>query len=665
MSVINVSVSGGTGSTTTATTGDTVDVIVGNLSVGTLPALQIAAGTGITIATSNGVSTISSNLAELSIPANLADLADVQPGSTSGQVLSYNGTAWSGLTLSVPANLADLANVEGTPTAGQVLSWNGSAWSPADDQTGGASDVANLADLQDVSATSPSSGQALTWDGSQWAAANVPVGTTVNGLSGTVTLVAGDNINVSADGQNITIGTIGQASISNLTDLVDVNTTMSPASGQALVWDGSEWTADSVTALVSNGTTLDLGTGKILYSNVYDTLADLPAAGDYHGMFAHVHNHDGLGTGAAVYAHAGNWVRLADSDDVPTSYVSAVNGLSGAVSIGAGSGVTVSQAGSTLLISAQGAATSVNSESGAIALVGGDGIGVETSDGVITVSSDPSGVLVGGRNIEISTSGQNTTISTIADYAETAQLPNVRDLTLVQTEDGKQHFMWSANDGYSRGYTLEVVEVGVQQNISNASLVQVQANGSIDFSISMDTENIGYVSVFAAQNHTTSVWEEVDFLGFTVSDNQVVMQGGYLPENFTAPGTYPIYAAVADVGAILIGTTDAQNITVGQHGEPEPPEIISVETDGENITVVVLTSQTPHALGFYDSSNLTYYAEITLDETGQTGWIRGPGVAAPREVETLSVTAPSAGSWFARVVAENPLGEGPPGPSTP
>lgn len=390
MSVINVSVSGGSGSTTTATTGDTVDVVVGNLSVGTLPALQIAAGTGIAIATSNGVSTISTNL---STSVNLADLADVQSGASSGQVLAYNGTDWNGVTLSLPSNLSDLANVQGTPTAGQVLAWNGTAWSPADDQTGGSSDVANLADLSDVSATSPSSGQALTWDGSQWAAANVPVGTTINGLSGSVTLVAGDNINVSADGQNITIDTIGQASVSNLTDLVDVNSTMSPTSGQALVWNGSEWTADSVTALVSNGTTLDLGTGKILYSNVYDTPADLPTASDYHGMFVHVHDYDGFGTGAAFYAHAGNWVRLADSGDVPTTLVSTVNGLSGALVLSGGPGISISQSSSQLTISSTATSSTINGQTGPVSFVGGNRIDISTSGGTITASANLSGYL--------------------------------------------------------------------------------------------------------------------------------------------------------------------------------------------------------------------------------------------------------------------------------
>ncbi len=59
------------------------------------------------------------------------------------------------------------------------------------------------------------------------------------------------------------------------------------------------------------GADLDLGTNKILYSNVYNTTGDLPSASSYHGMFAHVH-----GTGKGYFAHAGNWVALANASEV-------------------------------------------------------------------------------------------------------------------------------------------------------------------------------------------------------------------------------------------------------------------------------------------------------------------------------------------------------------
>ena len=63
---------------------------------------------------------------------------------------------------------------------------------------------------------------------------------------------------------------------------------------------------------------IDFGTNKILYSNNYDSIGALPSAATYHGMFAHVH-----GEAKAYYAHAGNWVKLADFDDVGTGIDSA------------------------------------------------------------------------------------------------------------------------------------------------------------------------------------------------------------------------------------------------------------------------------------------------------------------------------------------------------
>ena len=64
--------------------------------------------------------------------------------------------------------------------------------------------------------------------------------------------------------------------------------------------------------IIIDGATNTITTpGKILYSNVYPTLADLPSASTYHGMFAHVH-----ATGKGYFAHAGNWVPLANNDDL-------------------------------------------------------------------------------------------------------------------------------------------------------------------------------------------------------------------------------------------------------------------------------------------------------------------------------------------------------------
>ena len=54
----------------------------------------------------------------------------------------------------------------------------------------------------------------------------------------------------------------------------------------------------------------DFADARIKYNNVYNTLADLPSASTYHGMFAHVHT-----TGAAYYSHGGVWIELANKSD--------------------------------------------------------------------------------------------------------------------------------------------------------------------------------------------------------------------------------------------------------------------------------------------------------------------------------------------------------------
>ena len=67
-------------------------------------------------------------------------------------------------------------------------------------------------------------------------------------------------------------------------------------------------TLDDVLALGSTTTRNITTTGKILFSNNYANLVDLPSATTYHGMFAHVH-----ATGHGYFAHAGGWTQLLDT----------------------------------------------------------------------------------------------------------------------------------------------------------------------------------------------------------------------------------------------------------------------------------------------------------------------------------------------------------------
>ena len=74
------------------------------------------------------------------------------------------------------------------------------------------------------------------------------------------------------------------------------------------------------------GKDLDMGANKILYSNVYSALSDLPSAASYHGMFAHVH-----ATGKAYFAHAGAWQDLASGADITTAINNLIDGAPAAM----------------------------------------------------------------------------------------------------------------------------------------------------------------------------------------------------------------------------------------------------------------------------------------------------------------------------------------------
>jgi len=81
-----------------------------------------------------------------------------------------------------------------------------------------------------------------------------------------------------------------------------------------------------ITDAISSAGDVDIGssdfitTGKSYYANMFATTGDLPSATTYHGMFAHVH-----GTGAGYFAHAGNWVELANKSYVDTEVANLVN----------------------------------------------------------------------------------------------------------------------------------------------------------------------------------------------------------------------------------------------------------------------------------------------------------------------------------------------------
>jgi len=116
------------------------------------------------------------------------------------------------------------------------------------------------------------------------------------------------------------------AGYQNLADLEDV-TISAIATGEVLKWNGSAFInntlveADiqpaSTTVTTVQAQDLDMGTNKILYSNMYANAAALPAAASYHGMFAHAHTE-----GKGYFAHGGAWKTLLDESSSDTDDLS-------------------------------------------------------------------------------------------------------------------------------------------------------------------------------------------------------------------------------------------------------------------------------------------------------------------------------------------------------
>jgi len=134
--------------------------------------------------------------------------------NATGSIVIANGTGLtlteSGSTLTLaaalpPSNLADLADVSGTPTADQALIYNGTEWQPGD----------------------------------------IPAGTTINTLSGSVVLANGTGLTLTESGQTLTLAAIAQGG--------DVDGGTFGAAGNVLTEAGSNLASESGDTLTVEG----------------------------------------------------------------------------------------------------------------------------------------------------------------------------------------------------------------------------------------------------------------------------------------------------------------------------------------------------------------------------------------------------------------------------
>ena len=155
----------------------------------------------------------------------------------------------------------------------------------------------------------------LTPDTTMYVQDNGTISTTVS------TVIAGKALNATS------------IQVSDSRGTFDKPVTFSTITGKPTTLAGYGITDGASTLLdIDIGSNDFITTGKAYYANMFATTGDLPSASTYHGMFAHVH-----GTGKAYFAHAGNWVELANNSQI---FDGAWSSLTGTPTTLAGYGIT-------------------------------------------------------------------------------------------------------------------------------------------------------------------------------------------------------------------------------------------------------------------------------------------------------------------------------------
>jgi len=237
---------------------------------------------------------------------------------------------------------------------------------------------------------------------------------------------------------------------------------------------------------------LDMAGNKVLFGNVYSTTGDLPSASTYHGMFAHVH-----GTGKGYFAHAGNWVELANQADV----TAAVNAL---VDSAPGTLDTLNELAAALGDDANFSTTVTNSIATKLPLSGG------AMTGAITTNStfDGRDVATDGAKLDGIESGATAdqTNAEIRAAVEAASDSNV----FTDADHTKLNGIATSANNYTHPS-----HPGDDINIDTGALSGATVISDLDFNITTDT--LGHVTDANATVSTRNI--TLANLGYTGATN--------------------------------------------------------------------------------------------------------------------------------------------------
>ena len=258
--------------------------------------------------TANNVGTEVNDLTAAVTWANVPDANITQSSVTQHQAaLSITESQISdlqsyALASAVPSSIGDLTDVDlsTAPTDGQILHWDNAngVFVPTDKAA------------PETLTTIALNGNSLDYTDENGTTTNISLAAYLDDTTNTVLSAALSGTTITFTREDSTTFTLD---VTNLYD--DTNLVTSVNGAQGAVTLGTDDVAEGVTNLYhTDARALAATDGEIVkFANMFATVNDLPNATTYHGMFAHVH-----ATGKGYFAHAGNWVELANVSEIPT-----------------------------------------------------------------------------------------------------------------------------------------------------------------------------------------------------------------------------------------------------------------------------------------------------------------------------------------------------------
>ena len=319
------------------------------------------------------------------------------------------------------------------------------------------------------------------------------------------------------------------------------------------IWVGDGNTIESTVVEIDETNNILIVDGKIYYSNMFATYNDLPSASTYHGMFAHVHDE-----GAAYYAHAGAWVKLAKHSELVDAANDATITLTAGTGLSGGGDFTTDQAtNETITVNLDNTAVSPGSygdssniptitvdQQGRITGASQSAVNIPAGTTVGTAGNQVSGTvtLQGGGDTTVTQSGQTITISSTSSGGGGGggELSIERDV-FTATADQTAFAITSA---ITSGSNTQVYIDGVYQAKSNYTTSGSTITFSTGVPLGAEVEVVHFISILS-KVYTDTFTGNGSTVAYTASKDvtdenvtQVYIDGVYQSkDNYTTSGT--------------------------------------------------------------------------------------------------------------------------------